>query len=62
MAARVGIDEHYSDAITGHSPATTGRAYTTPLPEDLAEALQKFPRYRWIEPLRDLSGPTKRPG
>lgn len=46
MAARVGIDERYSDAITGHSPATTGRAYTKPLPEDLAEALKKFPRYR----------------
>nr|WP_249799625.1 tyrosine-type recombinase/integrase [Bradyrhizobium sp. 15] len=46
MAARVGIDERYSDAITGHSPATTGRAYTKPLPEDLAEALQKFPRYK----------------
>ncbi|WP_409192379.1 tyrosine-type recombinase/integrase [Bradyrhizobium sp. RDM4] len=46
MAARVGIDERYSDAITGHSPPTTGRAYTKPLPEDLAEALKKFPRYK----------------
>ncbi|EIG63244.1 tyrosine-type recombinase/integrase [Bradyrhizobium sp. WSM1253] len=46
MAARVSIDERYSDAITGHSPATIGRAYTKPLPEDLAEALKKFPRYR----------------
>lgn len=46
MAARVGIDERYSDAITGHVPATTGRKYTTPTPEDLAEALKKFPRYR----------------
>ncbi|MGM4957816.1 tyrosine-type recombinase/integrase [Bradyrhizobium sp. 604_D8_N2_3] len=46
MAARVGIEELYSDAITGHSPASTGRAYTKPLPEDLAEALKKFPRYR----------------
>jgi hypothetical protein len=49
MAARVGIDERYSDAITGHSPATTGRAYTKPLPEDLADALKKFPRYRLDE-------------
>lgn len=46
MAARVGIDERYSDAITGHAPATTGRAYTTPTPEDLAEALKRFPRYK----------------
>lgn len=47
MAARVGIDERYSDAITGHAPASTGRAYTTPTPEDLAEALTKFPRYEF---------------
>ena len=45
QAARVGIDERYSDAITGHTPSTTGRAYTTPIPEDLAEAMRKFPRY-----------------
>jgi integrase len=45
QAARVGIDERYSDAITGHTPATTGRAYTTPIPEDLADAMRKFPRY-----------------
>jgi integrase len=45
QAARVGIDERYSDAITGHTPPTTGRIYTNPLPEDLAEALKKFPRY-----------------
>jgi integrase len=46
QAARVGMDERYSDAITGHTPPTTGRSYTTPLPEDLAEAMRKFPRYR----------------
>jgi integrase len=45
QAARVKMDERYSDAITGHAPATTGRAYTTPTPEDLAEAMKKFPRY-----------------
>lgn len=47
MAARVGIDERYSDAITGHVPPTTGRKYTTPTPEDLAEAMKKFPRYKF---------------
>lgn len=46
MAARVGIDERYSDAITGHAPPTTGRKYTTATPEDLAEAMKKFPRYK----------------
>ncbi|WMT71642.1 hypothetical protein [Bradyrhizobium sp. Ash2021] len=40
------MDERYSDAITGHAPATAGRAYTTPTPEDLAEAMKKFPRYQ----------------
>ena len=45
QAARTGMDERYSDAITGHTPATTGRSYTKPLPEDLAEAMKKFPRY-----------------
>jgi integrase len=45
-AARVGMDERYSDAITGHTPPTTGRAYTKPIPEDLADAMKKFPRYK----------------
>jgi integrase len=45
QAARVGMDERYSDAITGHTPSTTGRSYTKPISEDLAEAMKKFPRY-----------------
>jgi integrase len=49
QAARVGMDERYSDAITGHTPATTGRAYTKPIPEDLAEAMKKFPRYEFSD-------------
>ncbi len=53
QAARVGMDERYSDAITGHSPATTGRAYTKPTPEDLAVAMKKFPRYE----LSDMERP-----
>jgi hypothetical protein len=35
-----------SDAITGHAPATIGRAYGAPTVEDMAEALKKFPRYK----------------
>jgi integrase len=45
QAARSGIDERYSDAITGHAPATAGRAYGKPTSDDLAEAMRKFPRY-----------------
>jgi integrase len=44
-AAREGMDERYSDAITGHAPASAGRSYTTPIPEDLAQAMKSFPRY-----------------
>jgi integrase len=55
QAARVGMDERYSDAITGHTPATTGRAYTTPTPEDLAEAMKKFPRYK-LETVAESAG------
>ena len=49
QAARIGMDERYSDAITGHKPPTTGRSYTKPIPEDLAEATRKFPRYSVVE-------------
>jgi integrase len=45
-AARYGMPERYSDAITGHAPPTAGRAYGKPTPEDLAHAMRTFPRYR----------------
>jgi integrase len=45
-AERFGMSERYSDAITGHAPPTAGRAYGKPIPEDLAEAVRKFPQYR----------------
>jgi len=45
-AERSGMSEKYSDAITGHTPPTAGRAYGKPIPEDLAEAVRKFPQYR----------------
>jgi integrase len=44
-AARNGISENDHDEITGHAPASEGRKYTTPTVEDMAAALQKFPRY-----------------
>jgi integrase len=45
-AARNGISENDHDEITGHAPASEGRKYTTPTVEDMAAALQKFPRYQ----------------
>jgi integrase len=48
-AERYGMSERYSDAITGHAPPTAGRAYGKPTPEDLAHAMQSFPRYSFGE-------------
>jgi integrase len=45
IADRRGISERVSDAITGHVPTTEGRAYGAPMLEDMAAALEKFPRY-----------------
>jgi integrase len=44
-AARYGIDDGFSDGITGHAPPTVGRSYRAPTVEDMAEALKRFPRY-----------------
>jgi integrase len=44
-ADRYSISDRVSDAITGHAPPTEGRAYGQPTLRDMAEALQKFPRY-----------------
>jgi integrase len=48
-AERYGMSERYSDAITGHAPPTAGRAYGKPTPEDLAHAMQSFPRYSFVD-------------
>jgi integrase len=45
-AERVGISEKINDAITGHTPANEARKYGPPTPADMAQALQKFPRYQ----------------
>jgi hypothetical protein len=45
IAERSGITEKIHDAITGHAAPTEGRKYGAPTVEDMAEALQKFPRY-----------------
>jgi integrase len=46
IAARVGISDRVSDAITGHTPTTEGGKYGRPTLGDMAEALKKFPRYK----------------
>jgi hypothetical protein len=45
IADRVGISERMSDYITGHRHRTVGAAYGAPTIEDMAAALEKFPRY-----------------
>ena len=44
-AERAGISERLSDYITGHAPATEGRKYGAPTAEDMARAMENFPRY-----------------
>jgi integrase len=42
---RAGIEERLLDAMTGHAPASVGRAYGAPSLKDKATALKQFPRY-----------------
>jgi integrase len=44
-ADRAGISERMSDYITGHAQRTVGAKYGAPTVEDMAAALEKFPRY-----------------
>ena len=44
-ADRAGISERMSDYITGHAHRTVGAKYGAPTVEDMAAALEKFPRY-----------------
>jgi hypothetical protein len=53
------MSEKYSDAITGHAPPTAGRKYGKPTPEDLAEALRRFPRYALGDP-REIRIPSRK--
>jgi integrase len=45
MAARAGIEEYMRDAICGHSAKDVASSYIHPTPEDMAAALQRFPRW-----------------
>src|SRR5262245_23633979 len=44
IADRAGISERMSDYITGHAHRTIGAKYGAPTLEDMAAALEKFPR------------------
>jgi integrase len=44
-ADRAGITERTSDYITGHAQKTVGASYGAPTVDDMAAALEKFPRY-----------------
>jgi integrase len=44
-ARRAGIEASIRDAICGHAPRSTAESYEHVTPEDMAEALSKFPRY-----------------
>lgn len=45
IADRVSISERMSNYITGHAQSTVGAKYGAPTVEDMAAALEKFPRY-----------------
>jgi hypothetical protein len=47
IAARADISDRMSDYITGHSQKSEGAMYGKPTVKDMAEALKKFPRYKW---------------
>ncbi|MCK1479027.1 tyrosine-type recombinase/integrase [Bradyrhizobium sp. 197] len=46
IADEIGMPEKMNDAITGHTQATEGRKYGAPTAAAMAEALNKFPRYK----------------
>lgn len=45
VAERANVPERLSDYITGHAPASTGRAYGQPTLSDLAREIKKLPCY-----------------
>jgi len=47
-ARQAGIEPTLRFGITGHATKSEGEAYGQPEPEELAEALKKFPRYDFV--------------
>jgi len=52
-ALGAGIEERLRDAITGHRVVSVGRRYETPTLTMLADAMDRFPRYRTVTTLAD---------
>jgi hypothetical protein len=46
-ARQAGIEESLRFGITGHTQGSVGRSYGEPEPDELAEALKRFPRYEF---------------
>jgi integrase len=46
IADRAGISERMSDYITGHAHKSAGAGYGAPILSDMAQALNRFPRYK----------------
>jgi integrase len=59
IADRAGIPEKISDAITGHAPASVGRTYGAPTVADMAQEINKFPRYVTGSNVKPASGRRK---
>ena len=49
MSYEAGIEERMADALQGHAPTTTGRAYGSPSMIAKAEAIAKLPRFEVAE-------------
>lgn len=47
-ARQAGIEKSLRFGITGHTQDTVGDTYAEPEPDELAEAIKKFPRYDFV--------------
>jgi integrase len=57
-ASRAGIERHIRDAICGHKLRDVGDKYEAPTVEDMAVALQKFPRFE-LGPPAEVNAPMR---
>jgi hypothetical protein len=48
-ARQAGIERSLRFGITGHAQESVGDTYAEPEPDELAEALKKFPKYEFEE-------------
>ena len=57
-ARQAGIEKSLRFGITGHVQESTGETYAEPEPDELAEALKKFPRYNFVTRPHKKAGHT----